>query len=115
MPVTSWTPGQRGTRLMVDKHGCVPSFSISFNKFYSNLFAGSVTGNSMRTSRRRGRALVSGDKCQRIAVRSDNCQIGQLSDRTTVSVDNCQTIGFCRTDSLVGDNCKILQFVKGQL
>ena len=84
MPVTSWTPGQRGTRLMVDKHGCVPSFSISFNKFYSNLFAGSVTGNSMRTSRRRGRALVSGDKCQRIAVRSDNCQIGQLSVWTTV-------------------------------
>ena len=30
------------------------------------------------------------DNCQILAVRSDNCQIGQLSDRTTVSGDNCQ-------------------------
>ena len=30
------------------------------------------------------------DNCQILAVRSDNCQIRQLSDRTTVSADNCQ-------------------------
>ena len=30
------------------------------------------------------------DNCQILAVRSDNCQIGQLSVRTTVSGDNCQ-------------------------
>ena len=31
-----------------------------------------------------------GDNCQILAVRSDNCQIGQLSVETTVSGDNCQ-------------------------
>ena len=31
-----------------------------------------------------------GDSCQLSSVRSDNCQCGQLSDRTTVSADNCQ-------------------------
>ena len=30
------------------------------------------------------------DNCQILAVRSDICKIGQLSDRTTVSADNCQ-------------------------
>ena len=30
------------------------------------------------------------DNCQILAVRSDNCQCGQLSVRTTVSGDNCQ-------------------------
>ena len=31
-----------------------------------------------------------GDNCHILAVRSDICKIGQLSDRTTVSADNCQ-------------------------
>ena len=31
-----------------------------------------------------------GDNCQLSTVRSDNCQIGQLSERTTVRADNCQ-------------------------
>ena len=31
-----------------------------------------------------------GDNCQILAVRSDNCQIGQLSMGTTVNGDNCQ-------------------------
>ena len=39
-----------------------------------------------RNKVRRGLA----DNCQIISVRSDNCQIGQLSDRTTVRSDNCQ-------------------------
>ena len=30
------------------------------------------------------------DNGQILAVRSDICKIGQLSDRTTVSADNCQ-------------------------
>ena len=31
-----------------------------------------------------------GDNCQLSTVRSDNCQIGQLSVETTVGGDNCQ-------------------------
>merc|ERR1719422_750392 len=31
-----------------------------------------------------------GDNCRILAVRSDICKIGQLSDRTTVRSDNCQ-------------------------
>ena len=31
-----------------------------------------------------------GDNCQLSTVRSDNCQIRQLSDWTTVRSDNCQ-------------------------
>ena len=78
------------------------------------------------------------DNCQILAVRSDNCQIGHLSDRTTVSGDNCQwrqlsvgtavsgptVSGNCkcfpgtettvRSYSFRADNCKILQFQGGQ-
>ena len=53
------------------------------------------------------------DNCQILAVRSDNCQIGQLSVGTTVSGDNCQRTNCQRKLSELfwhWDNCKILQF-----
>ena len=47
-----------------------------------------------------------GDNCQILAVRSDNCQIGQLSDRTTVSADNCQWGQLSVETTVSGDNCQ---------
>ena len=48
------------------------------NPFFCRIFQGLDRKNRL------------GDNCQILAVRSDNCQIGQLSDRTTVSGDNRQ-------------------------
>ena len=55
------------------------------------------------------------DNCQILAVRSDNCQIGQLSDRTTVSGDNCQWRQLSVETTVSGDNCQWGQLSVGQL
>ena len=47
-----------------------------------------------------------GDNCQILAVRSDICKIGQLSDRTTVSADNCQIGQLSVQTTVSGDNCQ---------
>ena len=46
------------------------------------------------------------DNCQILAVRSDICKIGQLSDRTTVSADNCQWGQLSMGTTVSGDNCQ---------
>ena len=51
-----------------------------------------------------GRGL--GDNCQILAVRSDNCQWGQLSVGTTVSGDNCQWRQLSVETTVSGDNCQ---------
>ena len=56
-----------------------------------------------------------GDNCQLSAVRSDNCQIGQLSDRTTVSADNCQIGQLSVRTTVSGDSCQCGQLSVGQL
>ena len=56
-----------------------------------------------------------GDNCQILAVRSDNCQIGQLSDRTTVRLDNCQIGQLSVGTTVSGDNCQWGQLSVGQL
>ena len=56
-----------------------------------------------------------GDNCQILAVRSDNCQIGQLSDRTTVRSDNCQWGQLSDRTTVSGDNCQCGQLSVGQL
>ena len=55
------------------------------------------------------------DNCQILAVRSDNCQIGQLSDRTTVSADNCQIGQLSVRTTVSGYNCQWGQLSVGQL
>ena len=49
------------------------------------------------------------DNCQILAVRSDICKIGQLSDRTTVSADNCQIGQLSDRTTVRSDNCQIGQ------
>ena len=49
------------------------------------------------------------DNCQILAVRSDNCQIGQLSDRRTVRSDNCQCGQLSDRTTVSADNCRIRQ------
>ena len=49
------------------------------------------------------------DNCQILAVRSDICKIGQLSDRTTVSADNCQIGQLSDQTTVRSDNCQIGQ------
>ena len=56
-----------------------------------------------------------GDNCQILAVRSDICKIGQLSDRTTVSADNCQIRQLSDRTTVRSDNCQIGQLSVGQL
>ena len=56
-----------------------------------------------------------GDNCQILAVRSDICKIGQLSDRTTVSADNCQIRQLSDWTTVRSDNCQIGQLSVGQL
>ena len=56
-----------------------------------------------------------GDNCQILAVRSDNCQIGQLSVRTTVSADNCQWGQLSVGTTVSGDNCQWGQLSVAQL
>ena len=56
-----------------------------------------------------------GDNCQILAVRSDICKIGQLSDRTTVSADNCQIGQLSDRTTVRSDNCQIGQLSVGQL
>ena len=46
------------------------------------------------------------DNCQILAVRSDICKIGQLSDLTTVSADNCQIGQLSMRTTVSGDNCQ---------
>ena len=55
------------------------------------------------------------DNCQILAVRSDICKIGQLSDRTTVSADNCQIRQLSDRTTVRSDNCQIGQLSVGQL
>ena len=55
------------------------------------------------------------DNCQILAVRSDICKIGQLSDRTTVSADNCQIGQLSDRTTVRSDNCQIGQLSVGQL
>ena len=55
------------------------------------------------------------DNCQILAVRSDICKIGQLSDRTTVSADNCQIGQLSVRTTVSGDNCQCRQLSVGQL
>ena len=55
------------------------------------------------------------DNCQTLAVRSDNCQIGQLSDRTTVSADNCQGGQLSVRTTVSADNCQCGQLSVRQL
>ena len=55
------------------------------------------------------------DNCQILAVRSDICKIGQLSDRTTVSADNCQIGQLSDQTTVRSDNCQIGQLSVGQL
>ena len=55
------------------------------------------------------------DNCQILAVRSDICKIGQLSDRTTVSADNCQIGQLSVRTTVSGDNCQCGQLSVGQL
>ena len=55
------------------------------------------------------------DNCQILAVRSDICKIGQLSDRTTVSADNCQIGQLSVRTTVSGDNCQWGQLSVGQL
>ena len=47
-----------------------------------------------------------GDNCQILAVRSDNCQWGQLSVGTTVSGDNCQWRQLSVETTVSGDSCQ---------
>ena len=47
-----------------------------------------------------------GDSCQLSSVRSDNCQCGQLSDRTTVRSDNCQIRQLSDRTTVRSDNCQ---------
>ena len=47
-----------------------------------------------------------GDNCQILAVRSDICKIGQLSDRTTVRSDNCQIGQLSDQTTVRSDNCQ---------
>ena len=56
-----------------------------------------------------------GDNCQRLAVRSDICKIGQLSDRTTVSADNCQIGRLSVRTTVSGDNSQCGQLSVRQL
>ena len=56
-----------------------------------------------------------GDNCQILAVRSDICKIGQLSDQTTVSADNCQIRQLSDRTTVRSDNCQIGQLSVGQL
>ena len=56
------------------RHFCAVTFYIIYDKF--------VCTNKAREGL--------GENCQLSAVRSDDCQIGQLSVETTVSGDNCQ-------------------------
>ena len=56
-----------------------------------------------------------GDNCQILAVRSDICKIGQLSNRTTVSADNCQIRQLSDRTTVRSDNCQIGQLSVGQL
>ena len=56
-----------------------------------------------------------GDNCQILAVRSDICKIGQLSDRTTVSADNCQIGQLSVRTTVSGDNCQWGQLSVAQL
>ena len=53
------------------------------------------------------------DNCQILAVRSDICKIGQLSDRTTVSADNCQIGQLSDRTTVRSDNCQIGQLSVG--
>ena len=55
------------------------------------------------------------DNCQILAVRSDICKIGQLSDWTTVSADNCQIGQLSVRTTVSGDNCQCGQLSVGQL
>ena len=56
-----------------------------------------------------------GDNCHILAVRSDICKIGQLSDRTTVSANNCQIGQLSVRTTVSGDNCQCGQLSVGQL
>ena len=56
-----------------------------------------------------------GDNCQILAVRSDICKIGQLSDQTTVSADNCQIRQLSDQTTVRSDSCQIGQLSVGQL
>ena len=53
------------------------------------------------------------DNCQILAVRSDNCQIGQLSVGTTVSGDDCQWRQLSVETTVNGDNCQWRQLSVG--
>ena len=53
------------------------------------------------------------DNCQILAVRSDNCQWGQLSVGTTVSGDNCQWRQLSVETTVSGDNCQWRQLSVG--
>ena len=46
------------------------------------------------------------DNCQILAIRSDICKIGQLSDRTTVSANNCQIGQVSVRTTVSADNCQ---------
>ena len=50
-----------------------------------------------------------GDNCQILAVISDICKIGQLSDRKTVSADNCQIRQLSDRTTVRSDSCQIGQ------
>merc|ERR1712012_217969 len=69
------------------------------------------------TQDRINNSLVSGlgDNCQILAVRSDICKIGQLSDRTTVGADSCQIGQLSDRTTVRSDNCQIGQLSVGQL
>ena len=49
------------------------------------------------------------DNCQILAIRSDICKIGQLSDRTTVRSDNRQIGQPSDRTTVSADNCQIGQ------
>ena len=55
------------------------------------------------------------DNSQILAVRSDICKIGQLSDQTTVSADNCQWGQLSVGTTVSRDNCQWGQLSVAQL
>ena len=75
----------------------------------------SFCDNSLYTMTEKRQPRRLGDNCQILAVRSDICKIGQLSDRTTVSADNCQIRQLSDRTTVRSDNCQIGQLSVGQL
>ena len=71
------------------------------NPFFCRIFQGLDRKNRL------------GDNCQILAVRRDNCQIGQLSYRTTVSEDNCRIRQLSVRTTVSGDNCQWRQLSVG--